>query len=93
MAASLMLERPAVYVMRRVSSGPRLTLSFLDMARVIGPWKPAGGGVPSSSCVSTLRFPCSSACVSSCHFRSLQSTGLALFTIELCTGKCITWEA
>ena len=51
---SLMLERPAVYVMRRVSSGPLLTLSFLDMARVIPPWKLAGGGVPSSSCASTL---------------------------------------
>jgi hypothetical protein len=48
--ASPILERPAVYVMRAVSSGPLATLSLRDMARLRGAWWCAGGGVPSSSC-------------------------------------------
>lgn len=47
---SLILDSPAVYVILALSSGPRLTLSFLDMARGMVPCQLAGGGVPGPSC-------------------------------------------
>ena len=47
--ASRMLDSPAVYVMRALSSGPRTMLGFLDMAWLRLPFQPVGGGVPEES--------------------------------------------